>query len=258
MPATMLVFAHPDDESIALGGRMSRFADACLVQVTDGAPRNQQDSHAYGFACWQDYRRARRREFCEAMKLAGLSGTRCEFLEISDQEATAALAPLTRRIAELIEQQRPACIVTHPYEGGHPDHDACAFAVHHAVKLLREAQSGPAILEAAFYHAQPDGMATGSFSATPCSTAEIMRVLTAQEQARKQTLLACYATQRQTLSYFPIDCERFRVAPQYDFLRPPNSGSVFYDQYPWGMNSQRFCAMAREATAELFPHGIPA
>lgn len=258
MPATMLVFAHPDDESIALGGRMSRFADACLVQVTDGAPGNQQDSRACGFARLQDYRRARRREFSEAMRLAGLSATRFEFLEIPDQEATPALVPLTRRIAELMEQQRPACIVTHPYEGGHPDHDACAFAVHHAVKLLREAQFSPAILEAAFYHARADGIATGSFSATPCSTAEITRILTAEEQARKQALLDCYATQRQTLSYFPVDCERFRVAPQYDFLRPPDSGSVFYDRYAWGMNSQRFCAMAREATAELFPQGMPA
>jgi hypothetical protein len=50
MPKSMLVFAHPDDEVVALGARLGRFQSALFVHVTDGAPRNEQESRAYGFA----------------------------------------------------------------------------------------------------------------------------------------------------------------------------------------------------------------
>jgi hypothetical protein len=46
MPNTMPVFAHPDDEVIALGGRLGRFHTAYFVHVTDGAPRDEQDRRA--------------------------------------------------------------------------------------------------------------------------------------------------------------------------------------------------------------------
>ncbi|MGH9587660.1 MAG: hypothetical protein ACRD3F_11955, partial [Acidobacteriaceae bacterium] len=64
---------------------------------------------------------------------------------------------------------------------------------------------------------------------------------------QKCALLACFATQQQTLSGFPLDFERFRIAPVYDFSQPPNGGSVLYDRFPWGVASTQFCAMAREA-----------
>src|SRR5437764_14611302 len=44
LPPTILVFAHPDDETVALGARLGRFARAHFVHVTDGAPRTEQDS----------------------------------------------------------------------------------------------------------------------------------------------------------------------------------------------------------------------
>ena len=46
MPEAMVVMAHPDDETIALGARMDRFLRAHFVHVTDGAPRDEQDSRA--------------------------------------------------------------------------------------------------------------------------------------------------------------------------------------------------------------------
>jgi N-acetylglucosamine malate deacetylase 2 len=61
-------------------------------------------------------------------------------------------------LRDLLEQHRPEVIVTHSYEGGHPDHDACAFAVHHALELTR-AQPVPVIVEASFYHIGPQGEA---------------------------------------------------------------------------------------------------
>ena len=63
-------------------------------------------------------------------------------------------------------------------------------------------------------------------------------------------LLACFSTQRETLNLFPIVRECFRTAPEYDFSRPPEP-SALYDQRNWGMSSDRFCQLVREAEQNL-------
>lgn len=252
MPRAMLVFAHPDDEVLALGARLDRFQTAHLVHVTDGAPRNQQDSRAHGFASLDEYRRARAEELRNALNMAGLQNAQNVCLEIPDQEASLQLLPLTRRILQLCIEQRPEVVFTHPYEGGHPDHDACAFAVAHAAALLRvQGEKVPLIIEGAFYHAGPNGIETGCFLPHSSETQEVVYRLSPEERLRKQPLLACFTTQQETLSCFKSEEERFRIAPEYDFRRPPHDGRVFYDGFPWGMTSQRFCELAIEAQNAL-------
>ena len=63
--------------------------------------------------------------------------------------------------------------------------------------------------------------------------------------------MACYATQRETLKGFGDSTEKFRIAPLYDFTRPPHEGKLLFENYPWGMSSERFCRLAEEAEAEL-------
>lgn len=242
-PRALLVFAHPDDEVIAVGARMSRFGDSHFVHVTDGAPRNEQDSRAHGFQHLDDYREARAREFRTVLETAGIGNASCECLGVPDQEASLGLADLSWRIGQLIEQKRPEVIFTHPYEGGHPDHDACAFAVHHANR------GGVPIVEAPFYNARNRG--SGGFLDTTEGGAEVVYRLTPEELARKQELLDCFTTQRETLRGFSSREERYRVAPEYDFTAPPHNPPVLYDSYPWGMTSARFCELAREAENEL-------
>ena len=45
----LIVVAHPDDETITLGGQMWRLRDALLLHVTDGAPRDGEDAQRHGF-----------------------------------------------------------------------------------------------------------------------------------------------------------------------------------------------------------------
>ena len=259
LPRTMLVFAHPDDEVIALGGRLGRFGSARFIHVTDGAPRNEGDSAANGFTSWQAYRNARAKEFFRALNAAGLNGVSYQCLGIPDQQASLCLPQLVQQLHEFLQRHRPEVVFTHPYEGGHPDHDACAFAVHRSVALIRQqAQTAPLavpmpvplILEAAFYHAGPDGIATGRFLATAQPTLEAVHPLSPEERKRKQALFACFPTQSETLRYFTTDFERFRVAPEYDFEKPPHAAPLFYDGFPWGMNSRRFCELATAADVQ--------
>jgi len=248
MPRAMLIFAHPDDEVVALGARLGRFFSALFVHVTDGAPKNEQDSRAHGFALLDEYRQARERELTQALMLAGIEDAGRVRLEIPDQEASFRLPRLSHEIERLLVEHRPEVVVTHPYEGGHPDHDACAFAVHQAAALLRtRGETAPLIIEGAFYHAGSSGVEAGCFLPDAEKRYELTYQLSEEERSQKGALLACFATQQQTLSGIPLDYERFRIAPDYDFLQLPNGGSVLYDHFPWGVTSAQFCAMAREA-----------
>jgi hypothetical protein len=77
--------------------------------------------------------------------------------------------------------------------------------------------------------------------------------LTESEQRRKRARMDCFISQRETLRGFPLDWERFRIAPAYDFRKPPHPPPLLYDRYPWGMTSHRFSQLAHEA--EEFLHG---
>lgn len=251
-PRALLVFAHPDDEIVGLGARIARYRSGCLVHVTDGAPRDEHDSRGHGFATWADYAAARNAELAKALELAGIPDMERISLDIPDQQASLQLPELTRRILALIESHQPEVIFTHPYEGGHPDHDACAFAVRHAVSAcLGCTGDGPQIVECGFYHAGGSGIETGSFLPAPGASPEVVYDLTPEEQARKRALMQCFNSQTETLAYFSLAQERFRIAPHYDFTRPPHPGPAFYDGFPWGMETQRFCKLAAQAEAEL-------
>lgn len=248
----LIVVAHPDDEVVALGGRLGRYRESHFVHVTDGAPRDGKDSRDNGFESVRQYREARERELRSALNLAGLSGVSRTCFGISDQEAFLHLVEMTYRIEELMEDIQPEAIFTHPYEGGHPDHDACAFIVHHAVKRREsEGNAVPAIVEAGFYHAAGSAMETGVFLPCPARTREIAYRLTEEEQAGKQALLACFITQQRTLRCFETDCERYRIAPRYDFGKLPHEAPLLYDHYSWGTDSQRFKRQANHAIRSL-------
>lgn len=262
-PRTLFVVAHPDDEAVGAGARLPRLGDAAVfAHVTDGAPRDLYDATRYGFASREAYAEARRGELAAGLALAGIPDPQRQTRELGvvDQEATANLVALARQIADLIAELRPEIVLTHPYEGGHPDHDATAFAVHAALRLLeKEGATPPLFIEATSYHNGPGGIVVSEFlpsnvgdgheNATPPVT-----TLTLSERERdfKRRLLACFPTQQETLGLFPASVERFRPAPRYDFARPPHLGALFYENFGWGgVTGEAFCARAREAMNAL-------
>jgi LmbE family N-acetylglucosaminyl deacetylase len=246
----VIIAAHPDDEVIGAGSRLPRLREAVLVHVTDGSPRDLGDAHACGFSTREEYANARRRELQAALVLAGLRPQQARELGCVDQEASLKLVDLSRRTAALLRELQPEMVLTHPYEGGHPDHDATAFIVHAACRLLR--QQGlptPAVVEMTSYHNSPAGIRPGEF--LPNGDGVTTVALSKEERDLKQQMFDCYPTQRNTLSLFPIGIERFRPAPRYDFTRPPHEGQLFYEGFPWGMSGDRFRSLAREALGRL-------
>jgi LmbE family N-acetylglucosaminyl deacetylase len=127
----------------------------------------------------------------------------------------------------------PDVVLTHPYEGGHPDHDACAFAVAAARRrLARIGEHVPDALELAYYHAAGGEPVFGRFI-TDARRPEHAVTLAPDVRATKAAMLACFASQAQVLALFPIDVERYREAGDYDFWAPPHAGAPYYERMGW-------------------------
>lgn len=260
-PEILVVAAHPDDETIGCGATLKKAGDrVSILHITDGAPRDMVDAEAAGFSTREAYARTRRFEAQAALKLAGLGPERCRQLGIVDKEAALSMRDITLMLRDIIIETSPGMVMTHPYEGGHPDHDAASFCAISAVELLRRGpgRTGfelPVVCEMSSYHARVNGegkprMAFYEF--LPGYGREVVTVrLTRSERELKAAMMDCYKTQKKILQAVPLDIEIFRAAPRYDFTRPPHPGKPLYESYNWGMTVNKWLKLTHKAMRDL-------
>ena len=257
-PSSLLVVAHPDDEIIGAGARISHVGKCHVVHVTDGAPRNLRDSVRGGYSSREAYAQARFEEAREALALARTRPVEIRRIGITDQESAWHLVEIVRFLVTLLREIRPDLLLTHSYEGGHPDHDSVSFASRAACEIVRrrKEQRAPVIIEMAGYHAWCGEMRTGKFLPVPGDREESAGVetrairLSAAESRLKKEMLACHRSQRAMLDHFSTEWESFRLSPKYDFREPPHDGSLFYEWFDWGIKSgqwRQLAALAHEA-----------
>jgi hypothetical protein len=75
--------------------------------------------------------------------------------------------------------------------------------------------------------------------------------LSGRAQAVKTSMLRRFRTQIHMLANFPVEHERFRPAPAYDFSEPPHPGKLYYEYFNWGIKGRRWRELAEEAAHEL-------
>jgi LmbE family N-acetylglucosaminyl deacetylase len=254
-PVIALIAAHPDDEVFGAGSLIPSMKRGWLVHVTDGAPRDLVDAFANGIITREQYAFARTREARAALAVAAFPEERLVAMGLVDQEASLDLAGLARALCALMARFRPDVVLTHAYEGGHPDHDATAFAVHAGRALLaRSREHGatavPDLLEMASYHAGAGAeVVRGRFLGADGDP--VVRELSPEEVELKERMIACFRTRRRALGALDLGVERYRSAPRYDFTQPPHPGPLLYEGLPWGMDGRRFNHLAREALMAL-------
>jgi LmbE family N-acetylglucosaminyl deacetylase len=241
----LLVAAHPDDEVIGAGTRLPRLRGVHIAYVTDGAPLDMRDATRLGFRSRDTYAEARAREASAGLALVDVDPARVHRLGLVDQAASLRMAELTRTLLGLIHATGPRVVLTHAYEAGHPDHDATALAVHLACRLIHDAGlEPPMVVEFAGYHDADGSGRLAALEFLPADTPSVTVELSEAEQALKRRLVACHATQAEVLRQFPLDRERFRLAPAYDFLAPPHPWRPFYEHFVAGMDGVRWRHLA--------------
>jgi N-acetylglucosamine malate deacetylase 2 len=250
-PRTLVVFAHPDDETIGAGAVLARLDHVRLLCATDGAPNDRRWWGDPSCASREEYAALRRRELQAALCHAGIQPRRLTQFSYPDQTLSLRLAELSHQLARAIAESSPRVVLTHSYEGGHPDHDAAAFAVHAAAALLRRAGAdAPEVAEFASYHANGDELAAGGFLQDHKLTA-FTYALSPAERETKRRMMDAYASQHETLAQFGVKAERFRPAPRYDFTAPPHPGTLWYERFDWGCTGAEWRDRAAAALREL-------
>ena len=252
--SVLIVAAHPDDETIGAGGLLPRLRHPVVVTVTDGAPRSPGDAERAGCLTREDYARLRRDELLGALDVAGVPADQIRTFNIVDQEASLEMAYVTMHLVDILREVNPAAILTHPYEGGHPDHDATAFAVHAACARVH---NPPEVFEFTSYHSatpEPEtagspAMAVGTF--LPNTDDGEAVVLPEDSRELKCRMISCFESQLHMLRNFPVDIERYRPAPVYDFTSAPHPGKLFYENFDWGVTGKRWRRLAEEALRTL-------
>ena len=252
-----VIVAHPADEVVGAGCLISKLVDVTVLHVTDGAPSDMEFARAAGFNEREEYAATRRNECISALAMANVPADRIIDLEVTDQCASNYLADLTRKIMTFLQHSGADIVLTHPYEGGHPDHDATAFATHAALRLMTSNGLRPPSLFEMALHPGKDGMKKVPEFLPGQEKETTTLVLDERATALKQRMFECLQSQRESLRVSPFGPEKFRQPERYDFTAPPNGGTLHYQSFDWAPTWDEWQSRARQALADLFPKKSP-
>jgi LmbE family N-acetylglucosaminyl deacetylase len=153
-PTLLAVFAHPDDESLVLGGTLARYAAegwrTALLCATRGDWGPISDETLANYSNLGNVREAELRAACEVLGIRWL-----RFLDIEDAcvqavIGTPAEAKALAKIVHALRELRPAIVITFGPDGlyGHPDHIAIGQLTTLACRLAGDAAAFPEQLNA--------------------------------------------------------------------------------------------------------------
>lgn len=243
---SLILVAHPDDESVGIGGRLHRLGEVWIAYLTTGV------STAAKPEAREQQALQRRHELQAALKIAQVPTSRAIGLStVGEHEAPSQLVYLVTQLEMLLEGLEPDVVVTHPYEGGHADHDAAAFIARAVLLRLRRRQhSCPALLEMASYHDSSGQLQSGSFATGPGGRGKAA-LLTAPEQERKCAMLDCFSSRSQALENVTREFERFRAAPPVSFRQLPHPTPPRRERAAPPLHGERFRSLATDAARTL-------
>jgi LmbE family N-acetylglucosaminyl deacetylase len=217
----LVLVAHQDDEAIGCGILLQRAEQPVVIFATDGAPADEYFWGKYGSP--EKLAQVRRDEAAHAMAAAGM--IRYTILGFRDQRLFEHLHDALARVVAVAREHACRAIVTHAYEGGHPDHDACSY-----LGFRAGAEADLPVWEMPLYHRAHGAPEMQHFiSGEP----DVVLTPTDAEYDRKRRIGAAYPSQGEVIRAFPGRNEIFRRQPRYEYSQPPHTGTLNYEAWQW-------------------------
>ena len=230
---TLVLVAHPDDEAVGCGILLQRIRHATVVFATNGAPQSDFFWSSYGSR--ENYAAVRAGEARNALHTVGVKDIH-HLGSFGDQELHSHLNAAYEELCDVLEHTRSEAILTLAYEGGHPDHDCCAF-----LGSELAADYGLPVWEMPLYHRTERGETQRqTFLAQVGGEKSIHANET--ELACKLEMFRKYRSQAKVLREFSAGIECVRPLAAYDFSRPPHSGQLNYEAWQWPVSGADLCA----------------
>ena len=235
---TLLLVAHPDDESISCGALLQRIREPIVVYATDGGPQDEFFWGRYGSRDrYVEIRRAEARAACSAVGVPEdnvLWLTDSTGRHFQDQHLFRNLPAAADALRKVVTEHKPQILLTLAYEGGHPDHDSCNFiGLQIASELNLPAWEAPL-----YFRRADDNVLLQEFQST--NGTEIEFIPTAEELRRKRAMCEAYVSQKGVVAIFENNLrETFRPMAQYDYSRPPHDGILNYEAWQWPIKGQQ-------------------
>lgn len=237
----LIFVAHPDDETLACGGLLQRLPASLVVFATDGAPVGYGLERKYG--SMKDFAELRIQEASRALGHIPCSEhkwlTRRDGSHFNDGHLFEELPEAATCLHTIAKSFSPDAILSHTYEGGHLDHEACSFLAMHVGMVLSlrrfefpmywiDAQ-GKVVLQ----RFRDRGAVVEAGGAEGALDDVMEWQLSEAEIQCKKRMMAEYRTQSGTVSTFTPDTERMRpAATTSDSFSIPQCRDYLYQNRP--------------------------